>query len=68
VASETSPGKFAIVQTVKTHLGARTMGLDPTTYRIYLPTSEFEEPKPGARGPATKPDTFMIIVVAPHPG
>jgi DNA-binding beta-propeller fold protein YncE len=68
VAGETSPGKFEIVQTVKTRRGARTMGLDPTTRRIYLPTSEFEELKPGARGPAMKPDTFMIIVVARHAG
>jgi DNA-binding beta-propeller fold protein YncE len=67
VASETSPGKFEIVQTVKTPQGARTMGVDPTTHRIYLPTAEFEEPKPGATGrPAMKPGTFMIVVVAPQ--
>jgi hypothetical protein len=65
VASETSPGKFAIVETVKTRPGARTMGVDPTTHRIYLPTAEFEEPKPGGRA-TTKPGTFMIVVVAPH--
>jgi hypothetical protein len=63
VASETSPGKFEIVQTVKTPLGARTMGIDSTTHMIYLPTSEFEEAKPGTR-PRSKPDTFMIVVVA----
>jgi outer membrane protein assembly factor BamB len=68
VASETSPGKFAIVQTVKTPPGARTMGLDPTTHRIYLPTAEFEEPKSGTtRRPVMKPGTFMIVVVAHHP-
>ena len=65
VASETSPGKFEIVQTVKTPTGARTMGVDPTTHRIYLPTAEFEEPKPGATGRLVpKPGTFMIVVVA----
>jgi hypothetical protein len=65
VANETSPGKFEIVQTVKTPQGARTMGIDPTTHRIYLPTAEFEEPKPGATGrPVMKPGTFMIVVVA----
>ena len=65
VASETSPGKFEIVQTVKTPAGARTMGVDPTTHKIYLPTAEFEEPKPGATGrPVMKPGTFMIVVVA----
>jgi hypothetical protein len=65
VARETSPGKFEIVQTVKTPQGARTMGIDPTTHRIYLPTAEFEDPKPGATGrPVMKPGTFMIVVVA----
>jgi DNA-binding beta-propeller fold protein YncE len=67
VAGETSPGKFEIVQTVKTPQGARTMGLDPATNRIYLPTAEFEAPKPGAKGRAAmKPGTFMIVVVGRH--
>jgi hypothetical protein len=67
VAGETSPGKFEIVQTVKTRPGARTMGVDPATRRIYLPTAEFEEPKPGSGGrTAMKPGTFMIVVVARH--
>jgi hypothetical protein len=67
VAGETSPGKFEIVQTVKTHQGARTMGIDTTTHTIYLPTAEFEDPKPGATGrPVPKPGTFMIVVVAQH--
>jgi hypothetical protein len=43
------------------------MGIDPTSERIYLPKAEFEEPEPGAkRGPAMKPGTFMIVVVARH--
>jgi DNA-binding beta-propeller fold protein YncE len=63
VAGEKSPGKFEIVETVKTPPGARTMGVDPTTHTIYLPTSEFEEAKPGTRA-RSKPGTFMIVVVA----
>jgi DNA-binding beta-propeller fold protein YncE len=64
VAGETSPGKYSIMQTVKTGEGARTMGLDPTTHRIYLPAAEYET---GANGRRTlKPDTFMILVVAPQ--
>lgn len=50
VARETAAGKFEIVQTVKTPAGARTMGLDATTHRIYLPT-------------AVKPKPFEIVVV-----
>lgn len=62
VAGEASPGKFEIVETVKTPIGARTMGVDPGTSTIYMPTAEFEEAKPGTR-PAAKPDSFMIVVV-----
>ena len=64
VASETSPGKYSIVQTVKTGDGARTMGLDPATHRIYLPAAEYETGANGRR--AAKPGTFMILVVAPQ--
>jgi DNA-binding beta-propeller fold protein YncE len=64
VAGETSPGKFAIVQTARTAEGARTMGLDPTTHRIYLPAAEYETGANGRR--VQKPGTFMILVVAPQ--
>lgn len=66
VAHEQSPGKFEIVQDVKTPRGARTMGVDPTTHKIFLPTAEFEASTPGTRRPAMKPGTFMIVVVEPH--
>lgn len=64
VAGEKS-GKFEVEQIVKTALGARTLGLDPSTHKLYLPTAEFEEAKPGAPSarPRPKPDTFMIIEV-----
>ena len=66
VAAE-SGGKFEIVQTVKTPLGARTMDIDASEHKIYLPTAEFEEQKPGASGrPAVKPGTFEIVVVSRH--
>lgn len=64
VAAEKS-GHFEVVQTLQTRPGARTMGLDPATHTLYLPTAEFEPTKPGATGrPAIKPNTFMIIVVS----
>jgi hypothetical protein len=62
VASETSPGEFSIVQTVKTGDGARTMDIDPAAHRIYLPAAEFETGANGRRAP--KPGTFRILVVA----
>ena len=62
VARETSPERYEIVQTVKTPPGARTMGNDPATHKIYLPTAE-SEPGPGGRS-KMKPGSFMIVVVS----
>lgn len=61
VAGETSPGTFAIAQTLKTGDGARTMGLDSATHRIYLPSADYETGANGKR--STKPGTFKILVV-----
>ena len=53
-------GKWGVVQTVKTPAGARTMGIDPSSHRIFMPTAEL---LPAATGrPRPKPDTFMIVV------
>ncbi len=58
-------GKFEVEQVVKTLNGARTMGIDEATGKVYLPTAEFEVAAPGtaSRRPRTKPDTFMIVEV-----
>jgi DNA-binding beta-propeller fold protein YncE len=65
VATEVSSGKFEVKQTVETARGARTMDVDSSTHKIYLPTAEFEPQSPGATGrPTPKPDTFMILVVS----
>jgi DNA-binding beta-propeller fold protein YncE len=63
VVRETSPGKFAIVQTVATKQGAKTMGLDPTTHTLYLPTAVLVGGSSGKSRPATQPGSFMILVV-----
>lgn len=60
VASEKA-GKFDVEQVVKTPEGARTMGADETSHRIYLPTAELEPATTGR--PKPKPGTFMIVVV-----
>ena len=65
--AEEKNGKWDIVQTVTTGFGTKTMDVDTSAHKIYLPTAEFEEQKPGATGrPAAKPGTFMIVVVARH--
>jgi DNA-binding beta-propeller fold protein YncE len=61
VAAEKAGG-FDVLQTVKTPTGARTMGLNAETHRLFLPTAEMTPAAAGAR-PAPKPDSFMIVVV-----
>jgi DNA-binding beta-propeller fold protein YncE len=65
VARETVPGRFHVVQTVQTPRGARTMGIDPTTHTLYLPTAEFGPPSEGQSRPRPKPGSFVIVVITP---
>lgn len=62
VAGEKS-GQYAAEQTVATPDGARTMGLDAATHKLYLPTAQFE-PASGNARPRMKPDTFEIVEVS----
>ena len=68
VVGEVSPGRFAVVQTVKTQKSARTMDLDPTTHRLYLAAAELG-PAPAAtpETPRSRPPmvkgSFVVIVV-----
>ena len=64
VARETTPGKFEVAQTVQTPRGARTMGIDPTTHTLYLPTAELEPPAAGQGRPRPKAGSFMVVVVS----
>jgi DNA-binding beta-propeller fold protein YncE len=66
VVREAAAGQFRTVQTVQTPRGARTMGVDPTTHMLYLPTAEFEAPQQGQSRPSPKPGSFMIVVVSPY--
>jgi DNA-binding beta-propeller fold protein YncE len=65
IAREKAPGKFEIVQNLKTRPGARTLAIDSKTHTAYLPTAEFGERKDARSRPTPKPDTFMVVVVRP---
>jgi DNA-binding beta-propeller fold protein YncE len=67
VAKETSPGKYEIVQNLKTRPGAKTMAVDPATHTVFLPTAEFGAQKDARSRPIAKPESFMIVVVRPSP-
>ena len=63
VARETSPGTFALVQTVRTRPGAKTMGLDPKTHTLFLPTADFTGKTDAKSRPIPKAGSFMVLVV-----
>lgn len=70
IAKEGAVNKLAVVQVLKTQRGARTIALDPTTHRIYLPTAQFApapSPSPGASParPSIVPNTLKLLVYAP---
>ena len=55
-----------MVDTIKTQYGAKTMGLDSKTHRLFLDTADFGAPGParGGRGGrrAAVPGTFRVLV------
>jgi DNA-binding beta-propeller fold protein YncE len=65
VAQEAAPGRFQIVQDLKTRPGAKTMDIDSTTHTVFLPTAEFGQQTDARGRPIAKPETFMIVVVRP---
>jgi DNA-binding beta-propeller fold protein YncE len=65
IARETSPGKFEIVQDLKTRPRAKTMAVDRSTHTVYLVTAEYPDAAAGVRRPRAKPDSFMVVVVKP---
>ena len=69
VVREESPNKFAVVATVPTQRGARTMALDTKTHYLYLASAGFGPPPAGGNGqrrfPSIAPNSFVILVYGP---
>ena len=67
VFHEDSPDKYSVLETIKTQIGAKTMGLDSKTHNLYLDTADFgaapaataERPNPQ---PAAVLGTFRVLV------
>jgi YVTN family beta-propeller protein len=70
IVKEETPQKLAVVQTLKTERGSRTITLDPGTHRIYLPAAQFQPPPPVSPGasparPSVVPNTLKLLVYGP---
>ena len=68
VVEEVNENEFRVVETITTQPGARTIGINTKTHRIYLSTAEFgptpeptiENPKPRS---TIKPGTFTVLEI-----
>jgi YVTN family beta-propeller protein len=65
VVQEENANTFKVIETIKSLPGARTIGVDPLTHHLYLPTAEFGAPVAGERRPPIKSGTFMILDIDP---
>lgn len=66
VVHEDDPEHFRVVQTLATQRSARTMVMDPTTRRLYLPAAEFEaQPEDSHQRPAMIAGSFRVLAVSP---
>ena len=70
VIQEQSPDKFAVIDTVKTQPGARTMTLDTKSHKLFLITADRAEvPAATAGGRAERrqvPGSYRVLVVGPQ--
>lgn len=56
--AEKSADKFIVQETIKTAIGARTIGLDAVTHNVFLPTTNFEKAT-DARHPPKKNSRYF---------
>jgi YVTN family beta-propeller protein len=67
VVRELSAGKFEFVENIPTEPGARTIAVDITTHKLYLPTAQMKPVAPTGDNahprPQQIPGTFHVVVV-----
>lgn len=67
IVRELSADKFEFVENITTEPGARTIGIDEITHKLYLPTAKLKPIEPTATNANTRPQqipgTFHIVVV-----
>lgn len=71
VVHEADPEHFTVAQTLATARGARTIALDASRHRLYLPTARFEDtasaPVDEPKGPIVRGSFFVLVVDAETP-
>lgn len=63
VIQELSKNKFKVTANVPTQRGARTLSVDTSMHKIYLPTADFGKPAATDKRPPMIPGSFKVLVV-----
>jgi hypothetical protein len=68
VVHQDTPDRYHVVEAVQTATGARNMGLDPTTHRVFVVSAKFApaaQPTPAnpRPRPSVVPGTFTMMVI-----
>jgi DNA-binding beta-propeller fold protein YncE len=67
VIHQDAPDRYHVTQNVQTAQGARNMGLDPTSHRVFIVSAKLAPPPPGAAGNrgrgAVLPGSFTLMVI-----
>jgi DNA-binding beta-propeller fold protein YncE len=61
VIHQDGPDKYEVVETVKTQVGSKTMALDATTHKLFIPAAKFKAAAPNTR-PKVEPGTFSVLI------
>ena len=72
VVQEGDHDQFTVMETIKTQPGARTLTIDKSQHRLYLPTAEFDPaPAATAENPrprrTVRPGSFVVLEVSLSP-
>jgi YVTN family beta-propeller protein len=72
VVAEKSPSSFAVAETVPTRVTGRTMGIDPTSGRLFIAAADIDPNAPVPNGPngrpgrpAPKPGSLKLLFLDP---
>ena len=65
VVQQENKDSYKVLENIASQKGARTIAVDKTTHRLYLPTADFGPAQEGNRRPPLAPGTFRVLEVAP---
>jgi hypothetical protein len=63
IIHQDSPDAYRVVQTLKTAVASRNMGLDPVSHRVLVVSAQFAAPAAGRGRSAMLPGTFALMVI-----